>query len=355
MKKEKVSGGEYAVKYLMSLYFAVTMNSEVLAKAMASKEAGNEYFKNQSYSKAVECYTLALRECPQDHESRAVFLKNRAACFLKLDQYSSALDDCTQALRICPSDIKSLYRRSIAYEASGDFPAAFADVKYLLSIDPRNKDAMKLARTLTVVLKKQHETLQSTEGIIKEMFQALSNPDLPQSKVIMAVKNCAILSRERPGALKLYQAGVMDLLLPLLDSESTEAIHHILQTFIGLCMGHKACAHAVVKQISVEKLSILISHENSEVSCSTIGVIKQALLSFSNEDPVAPGDAQSAVVVPAETIVAPLVQMVFTLLLDRVVTSITRDYIMEMLISTVTEVIIMYNHASAFLLLLFSH
>ena len=310
-----------------------------LVEAMTSKEVGNVHFKNCQYLEAVKCYSNALAKCPEGEESRAVFLKNRAACYLKLEHYSSALDDCTQALQIFPNDIKSLYRRALAYEASGNLTAAFKDVKYLLSIEPQNKEAIELARKLATVMKKHHEILQSSEGMINEMVRALKDPTLPQSKLVMAAKNCAILSQEQPVAEKLYEAGVVDLLLPLLDSEFVEVIHHVLQTFLGLCMGQKARAYAVIQKISVEKVSTLICHDSSEVSCSVIAVIKQVLLSISNEDTVSPKYADSAVVVAADTaIINPIVQTVFPLLLDKVVTSTARDHIMEMLMSTIAKV-----------------
>lgn len=316
------------------------MNSEeVLARAMSSKEMGNVHFKNQRYNDAVECYSRALKECPPGHQCRVVFLKNRAACFLKLNQFSAALDDCTEALRASPNDVKSLYRRALAYEGAGDLTAAFTDTKYMLSVDPRNKEATELARKLTTTMKKQHELLQSTDGMIKEMFKALCDPNLPRSKVIIAAKNCAILSQDLPGAKKLYQLGATDLLLLLLESESTELAHHVLQTLAGMCAGHKARAYAVIQSITVDKLSALISHASDEVSCSAVTVIKQALLAFSKEDTVTAKDAESAVVVAADiAAIFPIVQVVFTLLLDRVVTSTTRDRIMEMLISTTAKV-----------------
>lgn len=310
-----------------------------LAEAMTSKEAGNVHFKNCQYLEAVKCYSHALAKCPQGEESRAVFLKNRAACYLKLERYSCASDDCTQALQVSPNDIKALYRRALAYEASGNLTAAFKDVKYLLSIEPQNKEAVELARKLTTIMKKHHEILQSSEGMINEMVQALKDPTLSPSKLVMAAKNCAILSQEQPVAEKLYEAGVVDLLLPLLDSKCVEVIHHVLQTFVGLCMGQKARAYAVIQKISIEKISTLICHDSLEVSCSVVAVIKQVLLSISDEDTVSPKSSDSAVVVAADTgIINPIMQMVFPLLLGKVVTTTARDRIMEMLMSTIAKV-----------------
>ena len=215
-------------------------------KAMLSKEAGNSHFKNKEYVLALKCYTQALQDCPQGHESKAVFLKNRAACYLKLEKYPSALTDCTEALLIKPHDPKTLYRRSLAFEGTGNLTDAFNDLKFLLTIEPKNKEALELARKLTTTIKKQQEVLQSTDGIIKEMFEALADPKLPEAKVIMAAKNCAILSHERAGAERIYQAGGVAILLPLLELGLPEVSHYVLETFAGLCTGHKARAYVVI-------------------------------------------------------------------------------------------------------------
>ncbi len=303
-----------------------------LVQAMKSKETGNVHFNNQEYLEAIKCYSRALQECPEGNKCRAVFLKNRAACHLKLQQYSSTLSDCSQALQINPDDAKSLYRRALAYEASGNLTDAFTDLKYLLKIEPRNKEGTELAQKLMTVMKKQHDTLQSTEGIIKEMFQALQEPNLPQAKVAAAAKNCAILSHEDAGAEKLHQAGALKLLAPFLQSGSVEVVHHVLQTFAGMCTGHKARAYAVLQGVTLEKLSSLIRHKSSQVSCSAVAVIKQVLISASSPD----GETES---MDADTaLMAQSVQAVLELLLNDMVSSSARDQIMEMFISTIPKV-----------------
>ena len=226
-----------------------------------------------------------------------------------------------------------MYRRAIAYEASGNLTDAFTDLKYLLKIEPQNREGTELARKLTTVMKKQHDTLQSTEGIIKEMFRSLQDENLPQPKVIMAAKNCAILSRENAGAEKLHQAGAVELLLPLLESRSIEVIHHVLQTFAGMCMGHKERTHAVLQGITMERLSSLISHESSQVSCSAITVVKQALISASSSNQVDSTNSEADAAFAAQ-----MVQTLLELLLDNVISSSARDQLMEMFISTIPKV-----------------
>ena len=327
---------------LVIVKLIAAMDDSVLAEATKYKEDGNTHFKNQRYVEAVKSYNKALEEFSQHHQFVAVVLKNRAACYLKLKDFLAALSDCTQSLQITPNDPKALYRRAQAYEGDGSLTEAFSDLKLLISIDPKNKEANALAQKLTITIKKHQDILHSTQGMVEEMFRALKNPNTPQAKVVMAVKNCAILSREQAGSDRLYEAGAVNLLLPLLDSTVAEIIQHVLQTFVGLCMGHKARAHALLQTVSLDKLSTLICHKNLEVACSAVAVVKQAILAVCNEDSRVPKNAGSALVVNADAVVlTPAIQMIFLLLLSQSVCSDTRDHIMELLISTIKVCVIL--------------
>lgn len=315
-----------------------------LAKAIERKEKGNEHFKKERYVEAIECYNLALERCPKGHASKAVLLKNRAACYLKLKQYSNALSDCTQSLQVTTSDPKALYRRAQAYEGKGNLAEAFEDIKHLLAVDPKNKEANEMARKLTITIKKKQDILQSTEGIIAEMFKALRASDTPPAKLAQAVKNCAILSREGAGAEQLYEAGAVTLLVPYLESTVPEVVQHVLQTFVGLCTGHKARAHAVLQTVTLNKLSTLIAHKNTKVACSAVAMVKHVLLSVCSVDSRTLRNAESAMVVDADSVVlTPVVQMVFLLLLSKSVSSDARDHIIELLISIIPKVCSMYQ------------
>ena len=301
-----------------------------LQQALLSKETGNKHFKREEYREAIECYSTGLAQCPEGHESRAVLLKNRAACYLKLQQYSLAQSDCSQVLTIVPNDVKALYRRAVACRALGNMSDAFSDVKLLLSVDPKNKEATALAQQLTVAIKMKYDSLQSTEGMVKEMFEALLNPELPEERLANAAKNCAILSQESAGAKKLYQAGAIELLFPYLERGSPDVVHHILQTYAGMCVDNKTHALSVLQKFEPEKFSTLIIHASSQISCSAVLVLKQILISTLSED----ADAASSGV----ELLTPLVQMIFTLLLDHVLSIAARDHVMEMLIATIPKV-----------------
>lgn len=193
--------------------------ADLVEKAQNAKEMGNNHFKKMEYRDAAKCYTKALEICPKARQERAVFLKNRAACWLKLEDYEKALADATSALEITPGDVKSLYRRAQALEAKGNVIEAFKDIKKLLSLEPQNREALESARRLTTAIKKQAETMHSTDSIVNELFTALVDGNTPNEKRIQAAKNFAILSRESSGAERIFQAGGVPRLMPLLDSE----------------------------------------------------------------------------------------------------------------------------------------
>ena len=64
-------------------------------EAKQLKEEGNQLFKEGKHEEALSCYTKALSLDTSGASERNVYLKNRAACYLKLGRYSDAQKDCT--------------------------------------------------------------------------------------------------------------------------------------------------------------------------------------------------------------------------------------------------------------------
>ena len=65
--------------------------AQALNDAMKLKDAGNEAFKKQQWEDAIQCYTKAIGLVPEDSKDKAVFLKNRAATYLKTEQFDDAV------------------------------------------------------------------------------------------------------------------------------------------------------------------------------------------------------------------------------------------------------------------------
>lgn len=70
------------------------------------KLAGNKFFKQKDYNKAIEQYTKAIECDPRN----PTFLSNRAAAYMSANKYSLALEDCVEADRYLPNQAKTLLR-----------------------------------------------------------------------------------------------------------------------------------------------------------------------------------------------------------------------------------------------------
>ena len=305
---------------------------------MAAKAEGNVHFKQQSYQQAADCYSQALSLCPPPHPQAAIFLKNRAQCWLNMESYEKAVEDAVAALEISPGDVKALYRHAQALEKTGKMAEAFRQVQTLLRIDPQKKEAVQLARRLTVDLKKQADSMHSTDTIVQEMLAALATPATPLDRQVKAAKNLAILSREVAGAEKIFAAGGVGKLMGILETPSDpDLLNHLLQTLVGLCSGHRARAFVVLQTVSLERLSTLMASTHSNVAASAVGILKHAILATTGEDTRSPRDADLALVTADTAVVIPVIQMLLISLVSREISAEARDYIIELLLCTIPQ------------------
>ena len=313
-------------------------SSPDLEGAMTAKAEGNDHFKQQRYPQAAECYSHALSLCPPPHPQAAVFLKNRAQCWLNLESYEKALADSAASLEISPSDVKALYRHAQALEKTGKMVEAFRQVQVLLRVDPQKKEAVQMARRLTAELKKQADSMQSTDSMVREMLAALSTPATSRERQVKAAKNLAILSREVAGAEKIFAAGGAGKLIEVLETVSIpELLNHILQTLVGLCSGHRARAFVVLQTVSLERLSTLMASPHSSIASSAVAILKHAILATTGEDVRSPHNAESALVTADTAVIIPVIQMLLISLVSREISADARDYIIELLLRTIPQ------------------
>jgi tetratricopeptide (TPR) repeat protein len=100
---------------------------------------------------AIECYTRASNLNPNN----AVYLSNRAMCYLKQNRYAQAEVDCTVALALDANYPKAYHRRATARLNLGKLEEAKQDFEQLLRLEPTSK----LAKSNLVfpVVKKESE------------------------------------------------------------------------------------------------------------------------------------------------------------------------------------------------------
>ena len=245
----------------------------------ACKERGNTLYQAKNFKEAVEAYTEALEKCSDDKD-QAILYKNRAASFIKLKEYETALYDCDAALQISPRDVKSLYRRSQALEGVGNLSEAFKTIKLLLSVDPSNNEASLAARRMVESMRRQADVQQSTSEKVKDMFATLENGTDNDLK-IRAAKNFAILSRDSSGREELVGGRSLARLVTLIESDVDQVVHHIFQTFIGLCGGGLQLTLDILKTISLEKLTQKVTSARRAVGEGAIGLMKTVIVTLS--------------------------------------------------------------------------
>ena len=318
--------------------------SEESAKAL--KEKGNERFKARQYEEAIVFYSKAIQVCSENEKNeKAVYLKNRAASYLKMEKYEAAVLDCILALTLSPGDVKALYRYAQGLEGLGKTSEALKQLKQLLAIEPKNKEANELARRLLEIVKKESDRLQSTDGIVDEMYSSLSNPATSIETKTQAAKNFGIISREEGGANRIVKSGGIIKLVHYLEEDSVDLVTHIVQTYVGLSIGSKARSCAVIQALTLERVSVLLKSPHPTIASSTVTLLKEVILSLNGEDKRTLKEHNSALSVNPSSLIVPIIQMAFLSLLSFSVLANTRDCILDLFAKT----IVISNMAAVYL------
>ena len=117
-----------------------------LPGAAASKACGDAFFRAKNYEKAIDAYTLALKEAP----GAAAVLRNRAAAHEILQKWSEVENDASAALKADaaagePVSAKALLRRAAALVQLSRPEDAIGAYQAALALNPPNAEAIKKA------------------------------------------------------------------------------------------------------------------------------------------------------------------------------------------------------------------
>lgn len=111
------------------------------------KEAGNQYYKQQNYTEALNCYTQAINLCP----TCAAYYGNRAATYIMLNKYREALEDARQSTKLDDKFVKGYLREAKCHMALGDPQASIRSYNQVLQLEPTNavgKKELQIAQNL---------------------------------------------------------------------------------------------------------------------------------------------------------------------------------------------------------------
>ncbi|RHY32694.1 hypothetical protein DYB32_002345 [Aphanomyces invadans] len=125
--------------------------------------AGNAHFVEEEYELAVQMYTEALKESPND----ADVLSKRSGAYLKLNQLQLALRDATEAVKIDPLLRMAHYRQGIAFFGMEKFRDAFKSFVKGKELAGNQENVSSRFKTWI----RKHEWYQSPTHVTVSVFQ----------------------------------------------------------------------------------------------------------------------------------------------------------------------------------------
>lgn len=118
------------------------IGAEVRAEALITR--GMLYDDEETYAKAIEDFTNALKLLPNDYATYVLRGNSHDAN----GSPQLAIADYTTAIKLAPDDAAAYYNRATVYEELGDKAKAIADYKKALEIDPEYGDAKEALEEL---------------------------------------------------------------------------------------------------------------------------------------------------------------------------------------------------------------
>ena len=103
-------------------------------KWLQLKELGNNQFKNQNYTSAIDYYTRGIDLNP----SEPVLYANRATCFKCLGRYKESVSDYKKAVQLGPRNTKNLKKLSSVYIIQGNFGEAAMLLQKCCNLEPED-------------------------------------------------------------------------------------------------------------------------------------------------------------------------------------------------------------------------
>ena len=103
-------------------------------KWLQLKELGNNQFKSQNYSSAIDYYTRGIELNP----SEPVLYANRATCFKCLGRYKESVSDYQKAIQLGPRNTKNLKKLASVYVIIGSFGEATMLLQKCVNLEPED-------------------------------------------------------------------------------------------------------------------------------------------------------------------------------------------------------------------------
>lgn len=301
------------------------------------KERGNEEFKKENWSKALDHYTSALKLTEIEDSEKAILLKNRAAVYLKQKEYDDAIKDCTEALKISSNDPKALFRRCQALEALERYEEAYRDARCVLNVDPTNRPVRITLARLFEIVQERHKRNSQTSAKVSQMFQVAFDMESDNEKRETAMNNLVVLSRESSGAEIMFTTGIVSKILTILkvEKKNETIIISAIRIIAELCKDNVERTEKVINEIGIPWFLEIINSNNEDRVTAAQYCMQTVLNSYSgmNNKPDSKPDKQLSEKYKKE--IDTLLSCLVFCMTDRTITGLARDAIIELIMRNV--------------------
>mmetsp|Transcript_24633 Transcript_24633/g.47908 ORF Transcript_24633/g.47908 Transcript_24633/m.47908 type:complete len:469 (+) Transcript_24633:32-1438(+) len=110
--------------------------------ADAHKAQGNEFFRNDRFAKALECYTKAIELDPK----QGALYSNRSACYAELEKWMECYDDALECIKLRPDWPKAYYRYALALLKIHKINESRGVCNAGLALEADNKDLLSIKK-----------------------------------------------------------------------------------------------------------------------------------------------------------------------------------------------------------------
>lgn len=312
------------------------MGASSIEEACKLKEEGNSAFKKGDWEDAITCYTKAIKLTGDETNDLAVYLKNRAAAYLKQEKYNEALQDCNKSLEIIPIDPKALFRRAQALENLERYEEAYRDAREVLNQDPSNKTIQPvLERLHQIVQKRAQENAQITtkvESMNKYAFDITAEKEKRET----AMNNLLVLARDKAGSEVIIKSGALHKIKQLLKMETNREIFLSAIRVIGeICKNSVENTKIIMKEVGLPWfLEIIDSKDQNQVNAAE-HCMQTILNSFSGMDNKPDTKPNIELCVTYKFQIDTLLSCLVYSINNRTISGIARDAIIELLIRNI--------------------
>lgn len=295
------------------------------------KEQGNQAYKEGDWDKALEKYTQAIQISTEERD-KAVLFKNRAAVHLKCEDFDKTVKDCTQCLELTPKDPKALFRRAQAYESLEQFEKAYADVRAVQALDPKNKEVQTMLERVHKVVQDLIEAKTKTSGKVQQLFEILFDPSHEKDKRETCANNLVALAKERAGAELLLSQGVIGRIIQLLKTERNLEIRvACARTFSEFCRD-TARAKRMLTEVGIPWFLELMNSTQKELVNATQYTLQVILNSLTGMDIKQEKKPDKHMIAENQKEVDSLMATMVSMLTQRTMSGLCRDAIIELVL-----------------------